>query len=98
MTLNAEEFLAKNNKQEFYSELRKSILQYIGDKTHTDSASLTKTNIKSVLEKKNVSAEQIDTLLKLLDKCELALYAPTDVSDMKNDMQQAQSWIEKSKL
>lgn len=94
----AEEFLAKNNKQEFYSELRKSILQYIGDKTHTDSASLTKTNIKSVLEKKNVSADQIDTLLKLLDKCELALYAPTDVSDMKNDMQQAQSWIEKSKL
>ena len=77
----AEKDLVSNNKEQFYVELFKAINGYIADKFNLLTVDLSKENIAATLQKNNVSEGTISKLLKVIDECEYARYAPSGVRD-----------------
>lgn len=78
----------------FYEEVYKGLNGYIGDKLHMPVAGLTKEAIASSLESRGASAETVSMLVKTLDECEFARYAPMkDVHGMEQVYADAESVI-----
>jgi hypothetical protein len=71
--------------KEFYTEVAKAIIGYVGDKLNLPAYGLTKDRIESELSSRGIEKEKIDTLLKLLDSCDYARFAPgsSEVGEMK---------------
>ncbi|MGZ4035087.1 MAG: BatD family protein, partial [Bacteroidia bacterium] len=81
----AEQHLKSNNKEQFYIEIFKSLYGYISDKLNIPVADLNKEHIAETLKSKSVAEPTIQQLIKTLDNCEYARYAPSAVSgDLKN--------------
>jgi hypothetical protein len=76
----AEQYLKSDNKELFYIEIFKALYGYIGDKLNIPVADLSKENISATLKEKNIHEEIIGQLLKTIDNCEYARYAPSAVS------------------
>jgi len=70
--------LKQNNKEEFYDELLKALWLYLGDKLGIQVASLSKDNVKEMLEKQNIDKELINDFERITDMCQFARYAPAD--------------------
>jgi hypothetical protein len=77
----AEQHLKLNNKELFYSEVFKAVFGYISDKFNIPLADLNKENIINILTSKNISESTIQRLIEIINKCEYARYAPSQVSD-----------------
>jgi hypothetical protein len=71
--------------KEFYSEVAKAMIGYVGDKLNLPAYGLTKDRIELELSSKGIEKEKIDNLLKLLDSCDYARFAPGSfgVAEMK---------------
>jgi 5'-3' exonuclease len=72
----ARKSIAQKDAKKFYSEIAKALLQYIGDKTNRPAFGLTKEEIKSELEEKNINEQKINELTGLLDLCDYARFTP----------------------
>jgi hypothetical protein len=70
--------------KEFYSEVAKAMIGYVGDKLNLPAYGLTKDRIELELSSKGIEKEKIDNLLKLLDSCDYARFAPgsSEVTEM----------------
>ncbi|MGB0931332.1 MAG: BatD family protein [Chitinophagales bacterium] len=77
----AEGFMKQNNKQGFYNEVVKTIWDYLSDKLNLQTTDLSKDNIRSLLEEKNVPSAIIDKLIETIRYCEMALFAPVADAD-----------------
>jgi hypothetical protein len=77
----ASAYLKEKKKELFYDEVLKAFWGYLSDKLNIPMSALTKEKMKSELEKRAVASETTDHLLKLIDTCEFARYAPADGSD-----------------
>jgi hypothetical protein len=82
----AERLIFPEKSKEFYGEAAKAMIGYLGDKLNLPAYGLTKDRIESELSYKGVEKEKIDHLLKLLDSCDYARFAPgsSEVAEMKN--------------
>ena len=81
----AEQHLKSNNKELFYIEIFKSLYGYISDKLNIPIADLNKEHISEKLKSRNINDVTIQQLIKTLDNCEYARYAPSAVSgDLKS--------------
>jgi hypothetical protein len=82
----ANKLIASEKSKEFYSEVAKAMIGYVGDKLNLPAYGLTKDRIELELSNKGVEKEKIDNLLKLLDSCDYARFAPgsSEVTEMKN--------------
>ena len=71
--------------KEFYSEVAKAMIGYVGDKLNLPAYGLTKERIEFELSSRGIEKEKIDNLLKLLDSCDYARFAPgsSGVGEMK---------------
>jgi hypothetical protein len=69
--------LKAGNHSGMYESILKAIWGYLADKLTIDAASLTRDSVGEVLSESNVSSETIDDLIKLIDECEFARYAPS---------------------
>lgn len=72
----ASQYIKTEDKSKFYEELLNGIWGYLGDRFTIEKAQLSKQNIKTSLENENVSEETISKVLSLIEKCEMAQYAP----------------------
>lgn len=81
--------LMQSDDKAFYNEIVKSIWGYLGDKFNIPSADLSKANAKTVLADKNVSETTIASVNKLIDDCEMAIYAPGATQQSKAEVLQA---------
>lgn len=72
----AKVFLSKRDKNRFYEEVTKALWGYVSDKLSIPTSDLTKTSAKEALLKSNVDGIVADSLLKTIDECEFARYAP----------------------
>ncbi len=76
----AKKLLKENKKNEFYDEILKTLWGYMSDKLNIPVSQLSKENIATELEKKDVDAQLVAELHNLLNECEFARYAPGDAS------------------
>jgi len=73
--LSAEKFLQAGDSKSFYDEIAASIFGYIANKLDIPLSELSKDNIASKLQAKQVSPNTIEKLSDLLSKCEMARFA-----------------------
>lgn len=82
--LAAEKGLADKAKRKFYDEVSRATWGYLSDKLNMDTSSLSKESVEEQLLAKNVKPETISRLNRLINACELSLYAPAaDDAEMK---------------
>lgn len=80
----ANQALKNRDHLKFYEEIYKGLYGYISDKLHLPVAGLTKDAIASSLEARGAGTETVSRLVKTLDECEFARYAPIrDVEGME---------------
>lgn len=70
-------FLKENLYTAFYEELHKALLGFISDKLNIPVAELSRDRIAESLRAGNVSQEDVDTFINILDACEFARYSPS---------------------
>lgn len=92
--LSAEKGLASKEKRKFYDEVLRATWGYLSDKLNMDTAALSKEAVEEKLLAKEVKPETISRLNKLINACELSLYAPAaDDAEMKIDYANALNLI-----
>jgi hypothetical protein len=70
----------------FYEELHKALMGYIADKLAIPFADLQKDNIAGILKEKGIKEEDIDSLIDILDDCEMARYSGQSVNNGMADL------------
>ena len=74
----AHKLMKDGRKDEFYDEMMRALSGYFGDKLAIPVAVLSKDNIETELKRRNVQDELVNQVIRLLDDCEFARYAPGD--------------------
>ncbi len=73
----ARKLLPQQEHKAFYEEVSKAIWLYLSDKLGIPISNLSKDNVASELEHKQVPAGQIEKVSHLILECEMALYSPS---------------------
>ncbi|HAW08417.1 MAG TPA: hypothetical protein DCW42_04500 [Bacteroidetes bacterium] len=76
---NAQQFLEAKDMKAFIEEVSKAIWGFTANKLSIPIANLTRDNIESILKNKNVKDELIIELINILDQCEFARFAPSQL-------------------
>ncbi len=72
----AKESMGTNDKETFFVNVLTALYDYAGNKMNIPVAELSKEKMVASFQNKNTSSETIAELVKLLDECEFARYAP----------------------
>ncbi|MBI3500607.1 MAG: protein BatD [Bacteroidetes bacterium] len=72
----AEKSMKNNDKENFFVNVLSALYNYVGNKMNISTSEQSKEKVIEVLKKKNISEETINELVKLMDECEFARYAP----------------------
>ncbi len=75
----AQQFLEAKDMKAFIEEVSKAIWGFTANKLSIPIANLTRDNIESILKNKNVKDELIIELINILDQCEFARFAPSQL-------------------
>jgi hypothetical protein len=91
----ARKLISSKSSKEFYCEVSKALLQYVGDKLNLAAYGLTKDQIVDKLTEKGLEKEKIDHLVSSLDFCDFARFAPgsSNEEDMQRFLEQAEKAI-----
>ena len=81
--------MKENKKEAFYEEVLRALWGYLSDKLSIPQANLTKDNVEAELAKYGVGETLINEFLEILNKCEFARYAPSQVSDTMDKLYEA---------
>lgn len=87
----AEVYLKKHDKENFYNEILRALWGYFSDKLSIPGANLTKNNIGAELSNYGVDEVLIQKFMKILDTCEFARYAPVESTAAMDDIYQETS-------
>ena len=74
--LKAYDCLKSGTVDRFYEEILKSVWGYLSDKLSIAGSDLNRINASEALRLRGIDEETIETLLKIIDKCEFARFAP----------------------
>lgn len=86
----AEDYMKQNLGGAYYEELHKALLGYVSDKLAIQAAEISKESISQALLAKGVSHAAVESLIKLVDKCEFARYSPeSEQVQMENEYNEA---------
>lgn len=69
-------FIAEDNRKAFYDETIKAVWGYLSDRFNIPQSNLSKENIADILQQKNISESATQELFALLNRSEIALFAP----------------------
>lgn len=89
----AKAHLVTSDKTAFYNEVAAAIWGYTADKLMIQKSNLSKERVKELLEKNGLSAELCERVIKTIDDCEYARYAPS--SDEEKNMHDTYAEAEK---
>jgi len=76
----AEQFMTSQNSKGFYDEVSRASFGYVCDKLKIPISELSKANIQDKLQSLDVSQNHIDSFIKIIKTCEMALFAGMDNS------------------
>ncbi len=74
----AKEYLEKQQSKPFYDEISRAAFGYICDKLRIPLAELSKDNVLTKLQSLSVSENLIERFMKIVQNCEMALFAGMD--------------------
>lgn len=74
----AEEHLQANASRAFYDEVSKAMLGYVSDKLQIPGSALTKDNVREKLQSLNVDKPLVESFMKIMQTCEVALFSGKD--------------------
>ena len=91
----ASRLISEGSSGEFYCEVARASLQFVGDKLNLPGYGLTKDQIEDHLSGRGVDREKIDRFTKLLDSCDFGRFAPgsSSAEEMKGFLKQAEKII-----
>jgi len=91
----ASKLIYHDTSKEFYCEVATALLQYVGDKLNLSAHGLTKDQIETQLFEKGFKKDNVDHLLKILDSCDFARFAPgsSTPEEMQRFLSQAEEVI-----
>lgn len=76
----ADKYLQLPDLQKFIDEISKALWGFAANKLSIPPANLSRDNIESIMRRKNVKEELIAELINLLDECEFARFAPSQLN------------------
>jgi hypothetical protein len=81
----AEKHLKQSKKEQFYTEISRALWGYVSDKLGIPPADLSTDTIRTSLESGGISSDSIQKLLRTIEQCDFARFAPaTDSIQMEN--------------
>ncbi len=89
----AEKLINDPDGRKFYSTIARALQQYVADTFNVGTAELTKEHMAELLAGKGVDRNDVDALLKLLDECEMAQYAPNSDAERHTTLNEAKRII-----
>ena len=81
------------DKTAFYIALEKALHNYLKAKLRIETSEMSKDNIEELLSSKQVSTENINAFLSLLESCEQARYSPITNVEMQQDFDKSSETI-----
>jgi hypothetical protein len=92
----AKKLLKENKTAQFYDSLFDTLQEYLGDRFHLSSKSITAGIIDDILKPGKVSQDILDKLAGLFKDCDMARYAPTGfaASQMQTSLRDLQEVID----
>lgn len=72
----AKSFMASHNNDRFYEELLRAMWGYLSDKLGIPASQLTRQNIAEQLKGYGASDSLVDSIIQVIDDCEMARYSP----------------------
>jgi len=85
----ARQFAAKGQHRAFYDELVRAVWGYLGDKFGMAQSELNRDQIRLRLAEHGIDLATTDRLIALLDRAEMALYAPGLAGSLDSDCEEA---------
>jgi len=79
----AKQHMLQDESKLFHEEITIAIKKYLTDKRNIPALHLKKDELINQLQSQNLSNESMSDLKTILDKCEIALYAPVNASGMQ---------------
>jgi BatD DUF11 like domain len=79
---------AKNHfgdKEQFYMHLEKALHNVLKAKLNIETADMSRQNIRELLLSRNADSNTVEDLIKIIDNCQFARYAPSSGSAMQQD-------------
>ncbi len=77
----ARAYMQQKDSEKFYEELLRAVWGYLSDKLSIPSSQLSRDNISAELLGFGASQETTDTIISVLDDCEMARYSPVSSQD-----------------
>jgi len=77
----ARKFLQKNDEKNFYAEIQRALLGFLGNKLNIAEAGLIIDDVERMLTEKNVAPESIREYLNCLQTCDFVRFAPAASPD-----------------
>lgn len=94
----AKKMLDENQKDAYFEEINKALLQYLSDKFRIEHAAMNKENIQVSLQQQSIPLDLIHRLISILETCEMARFAPPgneSHSDIYNETAEIITTLEK---
>jgi hypothetical protein len=85
----ARKLAASGERKAFYDELVHALWAYLGDRFGLESGQLNREGIRETLGQRGVPQEAVERCIALLDRSEMALYAPVDSGGPSADLETA---------
>ena len=79
-------YMKANDRNAFYDEIISSLWGYLGDKLKIPASELSRENISGKLAMRDISDEDIQSLIKLIDDVEFEKYAPSASASEMSDI------------
>ncbi len=79
-------FLKNNQAEQFYESVIKALWGYLSDKLSIPVADLNRERASESLINRDVDQETVSELMKIIDDCEFARYAPSAFSGTMNEI------------
>ncbi len=76
----ARSLMEAGEQRKFYDEVSRAIWGYLRDKLNIDPSKLSRDQVKATMQQHGVPQATINKTLKVLDDCEMAVYAPSGVT------------------
>ncbi len=82
----AEKLMHSGEKEKFYEAISLALWGYVSDKMSIPRSELTRDNVVDTLKNKNIDENLINNLIKVIDDCEIARFAPDVSNTNTNEM------------
>lgn len=89
----AKTFMQTHDSSKFYNEILNAVWGYTSDKLDIPVSNLNKENIANELDKYGASEDLVKEILRILDECEFAQYAPAQSDDQMEQIYNSTSNI-----